>query len=866
MPRNAENLLGFQMFFVCIVDAAKQHDSTNRALREEISRHDVSALSQQGLLHQVWAILEPHANGGPPMERDDWTRVLSIPALREWIISSPHPMGTFQNLIRADVAEELAKAYEVPFQSDAREAFVQELYAIDKGLLTDEKAKIYGRCVSIINSSGVGKSRLAGQLGIGRVEDPISTNEPCRPEEPLLAIPVNLRGANAPGWPPGDDAVRSYFEDSSRNDSGSASGHVRCAAFLGAALSQALGSLKDIVKSNPTIGYVELIRTWTERMEGRDRTYRNEFWKRVIAAIHESSPVTKSSRSSPKRKDPQDEEYNKTIVTIASDCHAEFITKPRNDLLAYLQEKRGQRVQVIIYFDESAMLDEFYWILLRLTNRQPQEAPLWLMFMATNGRIKDYMPPSQDINSARLFNETMQLIDPWYYLGWDHWSQLASKSRTMMALLSWLHASYYGRPIWYAHKNSNPYHDILEQGTLKLFCGVKFDPHNIDAVFAAFSVIVILDLVLHTEVAATMAERAVASHMRLFDGVERFPELAYQTHTPGEPVLALCAAYNLFESVDTFSTAFRTLVAQLAQGNLIPKGDIGELAARLLLYCPRIVAANWPDSGREPPKYVGMIVWLEALLGPKLDDKLRKQFAGHHINFTHWLATKEAIPWASLTRKQLANWWARGCALQCCPNQESFDALVVSYTSSVEDNAIFDPELVCLNYIQVKFKHDPDYKAIDKMHATSMAIQPELSNQPHLGILMELGTEARFQDNNLFVRMTEPGLRSTRTISTKSKPGKNSIGTSSAVLGDGQMWTIEIRGNTAETYSILNHLRIADTFRTMLKCFEPSVMPRSERTRPCYRFTGPSVEWMADYERDSFSQGQSVADVEMDDG
>ncbi|EJT97168.1 hypothetical protein DACRYDRAFT_25284 [Dacryopinax primogenitus] len=353
-----------------------------------------------------------------------------------------------------------------------------------------------------------------------------------------------------------------------------------------------------------------------------------------------------------------------------------------------------------------------------------------------------------------------------------------------------------------------------------------------------------------------MADKAVSSYMRLFDGVQQYPALALLTHTPAEPLLSLCAAHKLFISKDVFSKAFRTLVKDLCRGNLVPKEDIDELAARIFLYCPRVLALKRNRGEQEPLRYVRLIDWLECLLGPCLDEEFKEKFANHHINFTHWLVTKAALP-EEVTSNFLANLWVRGSALQCSHNQESFDYAVVCYTGSVEDDAPFDPTQLTFVYGQVKFKVNPDYQARDRIRPIGLTDQLKRTGEPYLVLLMDFGTEAPFSDTNTRVRMRKPARHSTRPTRSASKQSSNR-----AV--DRQRWTLEMRGRTAETYPVLKELSVDDLFVALLDSFQPWAEALCEETRPCSRFYGPPVQWMVDFVTDR--NGLNQGDVDMKDG
>ena len=62
-------------------------------------------------------------------------------------------------------------------------------------------------------------------------------------------------------------------------------------------------------------------------------------------------------------------------------------------------------------------------------------------------------------------------------------------------------------------------------------------------------------------------------------------------------------------------------------------------------------------------------------------------------------------------RDMLANLWVRGAGLQCWFSQERIDLLVPAYHGPIGPDSIFDPSLLSIIVIQIKFKHDGDLNA-----------------------------------------------------------------------------------------------------------------------------------------------------------
>lgn len=84
------------------------------------------------------------------------------------------------------------------------------------------------------------------------------------------------------------------------------------------------------------------------------------------------------------------------------------------------------------------------------------------------------------------------------------------------------------------------------------------------------------------------------------------------------------------------------------QSGIIEKGQLGEVAARVLLLTARDVTAVKQENG-DFLKPVRLLDVLDSLLcrdkweeGER--EKIEAPFAGAYVNFTHWIVTEENLP------------------------------------------------------------------------------------------------------------------------------------------------------------------------------------------------------------------------------
>ena len=95
-------------------------------------------------------------------------------------------------------------------------------------------------------------------------------------------------------------------------------------------------------------------------------------------------------------------------------------------------------------------------------------------------------------------------------------------------------------------------------------------------------------------------------------------------------------------------------------------------------------------------------------------------------------------------RDMLANLWVRGAGLQCCFSQERIDLLVPAYHGPIGPDSIFDPSLLSVIVVQIKFKHDGDLNA--ELAISALGGDRDLDEPlPYLAIVMELSLRTVLQ-------------------------------------------------------------------------------------------------------------------------
>ncbi|KAF8324209.1 uncharacterized protein EI90DRAFT_3076333 [Cantharellus anzutake] len=792
------------------------------------------------------------------LKNSEWTPLIEYAALKLRVTESPR-----SNYIMIDnkfgVARGLAEAYRTRFIGDAAYAFIQHLEEIDKEPGNSRKPR-YAKAISIIQSSGTGKSRMLTEVGTQ-----------------IFTLPICLRGAWDPGYPLSDTPVFDYFQSlkikCGDNDwSISALGGIT--SFLAAAHETMLTSLQNIL-TEEKCEKAEVLGHWHEMMEGgRARIYRRKFFGVVIERANELKNDYSTTQKSPKRED-ENEDYD--AIGHARDFYHRHAKAAVGNLVEFIKSLTSNPL-CVTYFDEAHELGKCFWIMLRLLQNQDDSIKMWYIFMGTKSSLTDFAPP-QNMISARLRKEVRRLEPPYFALDFDQYAieeAKTSKISTIGHLGTLHHLAQYGRPLWRA-MSPEVGDGLVDLAVWKLIAGEEFNAGSRDHVFAVLAQRICLDPVLSNAEAIELANRSVSHHMRLLAGISTENAMFF-THSPSEPILALGAASILYDPDPMASgrlpQVLRTLSQDLCHAGLIEKGLMGELAARFLLLTARDYAAPSQEGHRNLRDPVPLLGFLQSLFGPIIWDAFQESFSNAFVNFTHWAVTRDFLP-EMPPRNLLPNLWARGTILQCCFNQSSIDFLCPIYFGSVEPEDVFDPDKLSGLVVQVKYKKG-DTSAENNLRPAGI-IRDRKAPLPYLALLMELGTESKYWGIAMVTYQAPKHFQPSEYQELKAEcesawdnlsqhkeehPKDETVLKKLKAQAQGKQlemdlyncYLISARGASENTYPILRTAGITNEFKTFLDIVVPqasSKEPLIGHMRPLDCFGGdfPQSHWMSDYGR-----------------
>ncbi|KIM86830.1 hypothetical protein PILCRDRAFT_4708 [Piloderma croceum F 1598] len=797
--------------------------------------------------------------------------------IRRLKILRPMPVRSdqtdWQNSERLYILRKLDVAYNKPFVGNAATDLIKHLRVDDHDIRCD-KLEVYAKAISVLQSSGMGKLRMLTEVG-----------------RHIFTLPICLRHPRSPGYPPSDTDVYYYFMDINTDNDMNLTAHSAIARFLTAAHETMLKWLKDAQQQH-NLDATRLHTWWYEMMEQRaGQIMRQNFFSEVLRKAKTIKLGPELPGTSPTRpKDPNDPGVYDIVQE--SLVYYENARVAVEALMAFLGSlDTGEQPLCVTYFDEAHELQTRFWILLRLLSHQPSAMSMWYVFMGTKSRISYFTPPPRDMFvSLRLLKELRKLLPPYIALDFDHnvLKSQAEVTATIGELQSIEHLASYGRPVWKAHLPEER-DGMVKLASGKLLSGSAFDDQKADHVFAVLSQRLCIEPVLVSSEAIALADRSVASHMRLITGISDDRRTFY-TYSPSEPILVLGAVNILYNPGDDrrLGRVLDTFSKHLCSAGLVEKGLTGELGARILLLLARdLTAPVEHERGPNLLKPVLLLKVIDTLFGDTTwagIDKHRKEydeaFSTAHVNFTHWIVTKD--PLLELPDQVLlANLWARGAILQCCFNQASIDFLMVVYHGDISTDASFDPAMLSAVFGQVKFKSKADTTAEQAIRP--IGLPRDLSGPlPYLALLFELGNESFHgrgaNSSRIKVTIPEPttkvdefkilrndwlaavealedyqkGQVKKERTDPKLVEKQKKVKEARLAMDAYNRYTIAVRGASADVYGILRMAKIETEFATLLTSTMPSPTAQDEtiqHMRPLERLGSESghTAWMSRY-------------------
>ncbi|KAH7905574.1 hypothetical protein BJ138DRAFT_1130414 [Hygrophoropsis aurantiaca] len=354
----------------------------------------------------------------------------------------------------------------------------------------NQTQRYYDRSCSIMQSSGMGKSRAVDELS-----------------KTHFVIPINLRADNA-GYPPPDDDVHDYLcEPTSQNSS-----YLTACGFLAALFEEvhrALSGHPEAIKQPEGLDPIDRAATAADiaalfrayKAEGMTVSthgrYRREFYARVVdRAKRETGPACtayltigpplpeRNSQGKSPPMSPSDEEARqfppvRALVQLVGGHHSAYDPK--------------YKPLVTLVFDDAHTLAEAHpsgsnppdsgWThLIELCKaiRGLYRSPLYSLFLSTSGKIAPpERPQPVEDPSSRTMSTHMDAVPPFTDLGFDQLVyQLSLDGKEIAWITSDDVISHLGRPIfgaWFDCDDGSVRSGIVSFAAKKLLGGIEYN-------------------------------------------------------------------------------------------------------------------------------------------------------------------------------------------------------------------------------------------------------------------------------------------------------------------------------------------------------------------------------------------------------
>ncbi|KAI9860589.1 MAG: hypothetical protein M1813_006013 [Trichoglossum hirsutum] len=639
-----------------------------------------------------------------------------------------------------------------------RDYFPGSLEVLQK-LVRNRNMKVYySKALVFLQSSGVGKSRLADAFG-----------------ETCLMISFNLRRDGTIGYPPADIEILDFMQ---QRPSSSCStilhqspqknqdpeypkirgqyiwNHSIVVSLLRAGFEyldewvqeqkQAGMSLRELAEARHRIMAPIKTGPWNARS-----TERIKYCGSVVtkATIYLNDLVRNETWRGIFNKDGKSDIRRRLLDSV-------FLDDLKRAVQVLLQNLPGSQQEdgapsLVAVFDEASSLlfhgnsDKLNTGLYVALNRIfscLRDYNLWFFVLSTESQVEKLLPPEQidednrDASSREALGTNskvpLKIFPPFLALQLDvedrrlmmfEKSREEELSKAMTEFSTLQHMRVFGRPLWFAYTDLDK---MMQVAAKKLIGGKEgpYDPKNVDQVFATLSFRISLDLCLENPRSLALAQVAVNYHMRILMAIHQDIE-ALDTFTPSEPILSEAAIRYLCEPKTgrkegseesdkyegnvhkmRWSASIKTLAQKLLQGGLIAKGTKGELYSRLILILARDCVHL--DSGLhlKPTSPFTVREFLVALYSDKYHESIcaiEPRVLNALMNFNHFTTTDENLH-LNNTAELCHDLLRRSAALQLAPNQPLYDHLIPVYFSTADE--VFKPPKCGVIVVQVKNK------------------------------------------------------------------------------------------------------------------------------------------------------------------
>ncbi|QKX63245.1 uncharacterized protein TRUGW13939_10414 [Talaromyces rugulosus] len=643
---------------------------------------------------------------------------------------------------RGEVLTALYERWTTPYIGSSIHVLDNMLKNHDRTMQETNPEQYYGKSVVFVQSSGMGKSRLADKFG-----------------ETNLMINFVLREPDTTGYPPADPEILQFMRSTMTVEDKNTINKSPTAKTLPREIedmiwyhSLAFGllqasfeKLQDWVMEQKEMTSEGLAAERHALMAPYPPDQGNGVWeKRRTDRVKFCGAVAKEAKVHASKliqnqqwrrafRDTQDSQVRRNLETETLVDALETAANNLTTALAKFKCKSNNPPLVVVFDEAGSLLKDpsnpsivkpgLYHALNRVIGLLKRQH-IWFFFLSTESHVRQLLPPDNENRTGSYVNDPsarlgyppklLSRFPPFlaFQLDIENENRMANGTmdeelkKSFSKFTEMEHMAMFGRPLWHGYKLS----DVHDLAQTKLTGGQTcYSSKNAYHVFSVLSVRVSLDVCLQNPRGIELARVAVDSYMRVAINMNTESGIMY-TDTPSEPVLANAAMSHLCQSSSSWSNSIDTLTSELLNEGLIEKGLKGELYARLMLILAR--DSIWVQVRSKVrletiPQSFTVRQFLIALYAKEHHQMIKKWIPDAlltaKMNFNHFTVARGMIEREHDLPKIWHELLRRNAGMQFAYNQPTYDIMIPVYFG-IETDDFKDSDCGAI-LIQVKNKN-----------------------------------------------------------------------------------------------------------------------------------------------------------------
>ncbi|KAG8712506.1 hypothetical protein FRC08_014483 [Ceratobasidium sp. 394] len=621
----------------------------------------------------------------------------------------------------------LQAAFEEPYLGNTAKVFINTLNRERQYYPPEAAEHPYNWSIPVIQSSGMGKSRMVDEAA-----------------KTVFTVPIDLGADLPPGKKarlPPDVEMRRYFEV--RKDQSDEEQQAEYATLLRVLFDE---TCKLVERCWPKLTGEALARACADyfkegRTERKVGANREQFFSVVV------NEATKRRRGLDKGKT-----LSRLDRSLQSSCRklTDIVHPNRptgtNACFVYFDEAQAL-VQPVQAPNEKHPLHNLGVVLSGVADQE-----VFFIFLLTDSRVKGFAPPPFYHPSLLEF-EGSQTIPPFTELPFDLYEETVLNNVDSLTLENMCQTGAmvgFGRALWFVQYKSDPTGDIFRFAMDKL-CASGADDRKEDSALAALSVRIGVTFDRAHPDSNLIESRLVKSHLRMVYAIPRHQEYMH-TGASSEPVLAEAAGLYLGESGrGGVAKVGPNVLASACGKGIIVHGERGELCGRLLLTAAHDIALRKiPRPDVDQPYYhrpIPVLDFLRALFHPAhharilgatpataVDElaTLSQAFSGSFVSFSHFALAEDV---EMLSTFGLTTALVHGMALLADDCQCSIDAVIPIHMGPI--TTPISPETTSVINLQFRNRKKAHDCYVDRRITVPDVTKPVIS------IIFEFGMEGQ---------------------------------------------------------------------------------------------------------------------------